>query len=240
MSEIPPHDDDTAREPSPSTGPSVRRILVEATTPLLTALVERFWRDRGYRTARTDRAGRRFVLVRDADGDPEHLVWVDPKATAAPAHVERLARMATSFGGVDATLASGREYDASIYTAAEEYGVECLAGDQLVTLVARAGLREFVRGRAQSAAATAVADGGATTARTRELHPPAEHPLALRGGLVLGGTVLAVLALWVGAAQVTARLQTCGGDCPLLWGASVLPLLAMLLGSFAVVVGIFD
>jgi hypothetical protein len=240
MSETPPTGDDAPRERPPRAEASLRRVLATAATPLLTAVVERFWQDRGYRTARTDRSGHRFVLVRDTDGEPVHLVWVDPEAAASPGHVERLGRMASSFGDADATLTSGREYDAAVYTAAEEHGIECLASDQLVTLVDRAGLRGLVHDQAQSGGGTAVADGGATASRTRELQPPADHPVAVRTGLVVGGVVLSSLALWGGAAQVTARLQTCGGDCPLLWGASFLPLLAMLLGSFAVAVGVFD
>jgi hypothetical protein len=240
MSETPPTGDDAPRERPPRADTSLRRVLATAATPLLTTVVERFWQDRGYRTARTDRNGHRFVLVRDADGEPVHLVWVDPEAVATSGHVERLDRMASSFGDVDATLTSGREYDAAVYTAAEEHGIECLASDQLVTLVERAGLRGLVRDHAQSGGGTAVADGGATAGTTWELQPPADHPVAVRAGLVVGGAVLSLLALWGGAAQVTARLQTCGGDCPLLWGASFLPLLAMLLGSFAVAVGVFD
>jgi hypothetical protein len=240
MSETPPTGDDAAAERPPSSGPPLRRVLASATTPLLTRVVERFWEDRGYRTARKERGNHQFVLVRERSGEPAHLVWIDPDAMATPRHVERLDRMAASFGDADATLTSGREYDAAVYAAADEYGIECLASDQLVTLVDRAGLRDLVRDHVQSTPANAVADGGATTRRTVELQPPADHPVTVRAGLVVGGAVFTLLALWGGAAQVTSRLQTCGGDCPLLWGASFLPLLAMLLGSFAVVVGIFD
>ncbi|WP_152042070.1 hypothetical protein [Salinigranum salinum] len=239
MSETLPDGDDTTPERSPSADVPLRRLLATADTSLLATVVTQFWQDRGYRTAQTDRGGNRFVLVRDRDGGPVHLVWVDPMARATPERVGRLARMAASFGDVDATLTSGREYDASIYAAAEEHGVECLASDQLVTLVDRAGLQGLVRGHARSQETNAVADGGATTA-TVELRPPADHPLGVRAGLVVGGTVLSLLALWGGAAQVTSRLLTCGGDCPLLWGASFLPLLAVLVGSFAVAVGVFD
>jgi hypothetical protein len=241
MSETPPDGDDTRPERPPSEAVPLRRLLGTADTSLLATVVTQFWQDRGYRTAQTDRGGNRFVLVRDRDGDPVHLVWVDPTARATPEHVGRLARMAASFGDVDATLTSGREYDAAIYTAAEEHGVECLASDQLVTLVDRAGLQGLVRGHARSPKtnANAVADGGATTT-TVELRPPADHPLGVRAGLVVGGIVLSLLALWGGAAQVTPRLLACGGDCPLLWGVSFLPLLAVLVGSFAVAVGVFD
>jgi hypothetical protein len=240
MSETPPDDDDTAPERPPSTDAPLRQMLATATTSLLTTVVERFWEDRGYHTGRTDRGSHRFVVARDGDGETGHLVWVDPEGQATPKHVARLARMRSSVGADGATLTSGREYDAPVYTAADEHGVECLAGEQLVTLVERAGLQDLVRGHAQSSPDTAVADGGATAASAVELAPAADHPLAVRVGLVAGGAVFTLLALWGGAAQLTARLQTCGGDCPLVWGASFLPLLAVVLGSFAVAVGVFD
>lgn len=239
MSETSTDDGDTAPEHPPSAAVPLRQLLATATTSLLTAVVEQFWDDRGYRTGRKDRGKHRFVVARDGDGETGHLVWVDPKGRATPKHVERLARMASSVGADGATLTSGREYDPPVYTAADEHGVECLAGEQLVTLVERAGLQNLVRGHAQSNPDTAVADGGATAASAVELEPPADHPLAVRIGLVGGGTVFTLLALW-GGAQLTARLQTCGGDCPLVWGASFLPLLAVMLGSFAVAVGVFD
>jgi hypothetical protein len=239
MSETSTTDDDTARERPPPEDTPLRHVLASAATPLLTAVVERFWQDRGCRTARRTRGRRQFVMVYDADGDPLHLVWVDPEAAATPEHVERLERMAASFGDADATLASGRDYDAAVYTAADTHGVECLAGDQLLTLVERAGLQGVVRGHAESPA-SAVADGGAAAGSTVELQPPADHPAAVRAGLVAGGAAFALLALWGGAGSVTPQLRACGGDCPLLWAASFLPLLAALVGSFALVVGLFD
>jgi hypothetical protein len=239
MSETDP-DDDTARERSVSGPRPLRRVLSTASAALLTAVVERFWEERGCRTKRTDRSGKRFVLVRDSEGDPVHLVWVDPDATATPAHVERLGHMAASFGDVDATLVSGREFENAVYTAADDHGVECLAAEQLVTLIDRAGLEEVVRSHARSSSTDAVADGGATPAASFELQPPSDRPVTVRAGLVVGGGVLSLLALWGGAAQLTARLQGCGGECPLVWAASFLPLLAVFLGSFALAVGVFD
>jgi hypothetical protein len=224
----------------PSGDAPLRRVLGRADAGLLATVVEQFWTERGYETTRSERGGRRFVLVRDADGDPVHVVWVDPTASASPEDVARLARMASSFGDSDATLTTGRDYDAAVYVAAEEHDVECLADEQLVTLVSRAGLRDVVRSHASGGSrANAVADGGATASRT-ELEPPADHPLAVRAGLVGGGAVLSLLAVWGGAATVTAELQSCTGGCTLLWGASFVPLVAMLLGGFAVAVGLFD
>lgn len=239
MSEIDP-DDDTERERPVSSRRPLRRVLSAASTALLTAVVERFWEERGCRTKRADRSGKRFVLVRGPAGDPEHLVWVNPDATATPAHLERLAQMAASFGDVDATLISGRELEDAVYTAADEHGVECLAAEQLVTFVARAGLEDVVRSHARSPSTDAVADGGATTTASFELQPPSDHPVTVRAGLIVGGGVFSLLALWGGAAQLTTRLQGCGGECPLVWAASFLPVLAVLLGSFALAVGVFD
>jgi hypothetical protein len=239
MSEIDP-DDDTERERPVSGRRPLRRVLSTASTALLTAAVERFWEERGCRTKRVDRGGRRFLLVRGPAGDPAHLVWVNPDATATPADVERLRRMAASFGDVDATLVSGREFADAVYTAADDHGVECLAAEQLVTFVDRADLEGVVRRHARSSSTGAVADGGATTTPSFELQPPSDHPVAVRAGLIIGGGVLSLMALWGGAAQLTARLQGCGGECPLIWAASFLPLLAVLLGSFALAVGVFD
>lgn len=233
--------------------PPLRRVLMSATTGLLTTVVERFWQDRGYRTARKDRGEHRFVLVRESDGTRTAVVWVDPGATATPAHVERLSRMASSFGATEATLTSGRDYGDDIYLAADEHGVECLAHEQLVTLVDRAGLRGVIReyvattqtvseasSTGSEASSSAVADGGAEGTRRFELQPAADHPLPVRGGLVVGGAVLSLLAVWGGAAEVTTQLQSCSGGCLPLWLVSFLPMLVMLAGSFAVVVGLFD
>jgi hypothetical protein len=239
MSETDP-DDETARDRSVSNRRPLRRVLSTASTALLTAVVERFWEERGCRTRRADRSGKRFVLVRDPADDPAHLVWVDPDATATPAHVERLGHMAASFGDADATLVSGREFEDAVYTAADEHGVECLAAEQLVTLVDRAGLEDVVRSHARSASPDAVADGGATTDASPELQPPSDHPVTVRAGLIVGGGVLSLMALWGGAARLTTRLQSCGTECPLVWAASFLPLLVVLLGSFALAVGVFD
>lgn len=240
MSEIPSTDDDPGRAKRPSSGTSLRRALATAPPSLLAALVEQFWEDHGHRTTRSTRSGRQFVLVRDADGDPVHFVWVDPGATATPKHVQRLTRMAASFGADESTLITGRDYGDAVYAAADEYGVECLANGQLVTFVKRTGLGGVVRRHVESAQANAVADGGATEHESVELQPPADHPLVVRAGLVVGGAVLTMLAMWGGATTVTARLQACTADCTLLWGASFLPLLAMLVGSFALAVGVFD
>lgn len=236
-------DDGHGDRPRPADAP-LRRVLATADTSLLAAVVERFWEDRGYRTTRTTRGSHRFLLVRDPAGDPVHVVWLDPTGGATPKHVARLRRMATSFGDAEATLTTGGEYDDTVYAAAEEHGIECLADDQLVTLVTKAGLGDVVRRHAAAARRTggqnAVADGGATQASTFEFQPPADRPLAVRVGLVLGGAVLSLVAVWGGAAEVTARLHACTGGCTLLWGASFLPLLLMMAGSFAVVVGVFD
>ncbi|WP_136590353.1 hypothetical protein [Salinigranum halophilum] len=242
MSETPAAGDDTDGEQPRSADASLRQLLSTADTTLLAAVVERFWEDRGYRTTRTTRGSHRFVLVRDPAGEPVHVVWLDPTAEATPAHVARLDSMAASFGDAEATLATGRDYDEAVYTAADEHGIECLADEQLVTLVTRAELREVVQAHVASMQQNAVADGGATgaSASAFELEPPADHPLAVRAGLVLGGTVLSLMAVWGGAAEITARLQACTGGCTLLWGASFLPLLVMLAGSFAVAVGVFD
>jgi hypothetical protein len=238
MSETPPTDD-AERARRPSSG-SLRAVLASAPPSLLLALVEQFWDERGHRTTRSTRNGREFVLVRDPDGEPVHLVWVDPAATATPEHVQRLTRMAASFGSDEATIVTGRDYGDEVYAAADEYGVECLADGQLVTFVDRTGLADVVRHHVDDSRTNAVADGGAAGRKRGELQPPADHPLAVRAGLVGGGAVLALLAVWGGAATVTARLQACTADCTLLWGASFLPLAAMLLGSFAVAVGLFD
>jgi hypothetical protein len=242
MSETPQTEDDAGGARRPSDGPSLRQALAAAPPSLLAALVEQFWEDHGHGTRRTTRNGREFVLVRDADGEPAHFVWIDPGATATPEHVQRLTRMASSFGSEDATLITGRDYGDDVYAAADEHGVECLADGQLVTFVNRAGLRGLVKRHVDDSQTNAVADGGATagTDRTVELRPPADHPRTVRAGLVVGGALLTLLAVWGGAATVTARLQACTSDCTLLWGASFLPLLAMLVGSFAVAVGIFD
>lgn len=240
MSETPTGGDDATGERSPTADAPLRRVLAAADVSLLAAVVERFWEDRGFETARTKRGSHRFLLVRDPAGDPVHLVWLDPTAQATPSHVAKLDRMASSFGDAEATLATGRDYDAAVYRAAEEYGIECLADEQLVTLVVRADLREVVRRHAASTRQNAVADGGATEKQAFELQPPTDHPLAVRAGLVGGGAVLSLMALWGGATEVTARLQACSGGCSFLWVASFLPLLVMLAGSFAVVVGVFD
>jgi hypothetical protein len=240
MSETPHTEDDAGRAERPSGGASLRKALATAPPSLLAALVERFWEDRDHRTKRTSRNGRQFVLVRDPDGEPAHVVWIDAAATATPKHVQQLARMARSFGSESATLVTGRDYDDDVYLAADEHGIECLADGQLVTFVNRTGLRELVRQRVDSTRTNAVADGGATTTTDFELQPPADHPRVVRAGLVGGGVVLTLLAMWGGAATVTARLQACTADCTLLWGASFLPLVAMLVGSFAVAIGIFD
>jgi hypothetical protein len=244
MNEIASAGDDAGGDRPRTADAPLRRVLATADASLLAAVVERFWEDRGYRTTRTRRGTHRFLLVRDRAGDPVHMVWLDPAGAATPKHVERLAGMAASFGDAEATLTTGREYDDAVYAAADEHGIECLADDQLVTLVTKADLGEVVRRHAASARRTdeqsAVADGGATQASTFELQPPADHPLAVRAGLVLGGAVLSLVAVWGGAAEVTARLHACSGGCTLLWGASFLPLLLMLAGSFAVVVGVFD
>ena len=242
MSETPQAEDDAGRASQPSSGPSLRRALASAPPSLLAALVEQFWEDRSHRTRRTTRSGREFVLVRDADGEPVHIVWIDPGATATPEHVRRLTRMAASFGSEDATLITGRDYDDDVYAAADEYGVECLANGQLVTFVNRTGLRGLVKQHVDASQTNAVADGGAAagTETAVELRPPADHPRAVRAGLIVGGAVLTLLAVWGGAATVTARLQACTGDCTLLWGASFLPLFAMIVGSFAVAIGLFD
>lgn len=231
-------DDADGEQPQRADAP-LRRVLATADTSLLVAVVERFWEDRGFHTARTRRGGHPFLLVRDPAGEPVHIVWLDPSATATPRHVARLDEMATAFGDAEATLTSGRDYDDAVYLAAEEHGIECLADEQLVTLVTRADLQDVVRSQAASGH-SAVADGGATPRSNFELQPPADHPLAIRAGLVVGGAVLALLAVWGGAAEVTARLQACSGGCTLLWGVSFLPLLVMLAGSFAVAVGVFD
>jgi hypothetical protein len=240
MNETPSTGDDASGDdPHPADVP-LRRVLATADVSLLAAVVERFWEDRGYRTSRTKRGDNRFLLVRDPAGDPTHVVWLDPSARATPKHVARLGRMATSFGDAEATVATGRDYDSAVYAAAEEHDVECLADEQLVTLVTEAGLQDVVREHGASPQRNAVADGGATQSSAFELQPPADHPLAVRAGLVVGGTVLSLAAVWVGAAEVTARLQTCTTGCSPLWLASFLPLLVMLLGSFAVAVGVFD
>jgi hypothetical protein len=240
MSETSTTDDEQGRATRPAGGTSLRQALASAPPSLLAALVEQFWEDRGHRTRRSTRSGRQFVLVSSTDGEAVHVVWVDAGATATPKHVHRLARMAASFGTEDATLITGRDYGDAIYAAADEHGVECLANGQLVTFVKRAGLGGVVRRHVESAQANAVADGGAAERTTVELQPPADHPLAVRAGLVVGGAVLTLLATWGGATTVTAQLQACTGDCTLLWGASFLPLIAMLVGSFALVVGLFD
>lgn len=239
MSETPAAGDDASGGRPRTADAPLRRVLATADTSLLAAVVERFWEDRGYRTARTRRGAHQFLLVRDPSGEPAHVVWLDPSAAATPKHVARLGRMAASFGDAEATVTTGRDYGNAVYVAAEEHGVECLADEQLVTLVIRAGLQQVVREQAASRR-NAVADGGATQDSTFELQPPADHPLAVRAGLVVAGAVLSLAAVWVGAAEVTGRLQACTTGCSPLWVASFLPLLVMLLGSFAVVVGVFD
>lgn len=240
MSETPTDGDDATGERPPVADAPLRRLLATADASLLAAVVERFWEDRGFDTARTTRGSHRFLLVRDPAGEPVHIVWLDPTAQATARHVAKLDRMASSFGDADATLTTGRDYGDAVYAAADEYGIECLADEQLVTLVVRADLQEVVRRHAAQTRQNAVADGGATERKAFELHPPADHPLAVRAGLVGGGTVLSLMAVWGGAAEVTARLQACSGGCSLLWVASFVPLLVMLAGSFAVVVGVFD
>lgn len=240
MSERPTAGDGTEDNQPLSASVPLRRVLSAAGPSLLAAVVERFWQDRGHHTERAVRSGHRFLLVRDTAGHPVHLVWLDPAANATPKHVVRLARMADRFGGAEATLTSGRDYEDAVYAAADEYGVECLAAEQLVTFVTRAGLDEVVHSHATTASTSAVADGGATARAPVELTPPADHPVALRAGLVGGGAALTLLAVWGGAAEVTARLQSCSGECTLLWALSFVPLLLMLVGSFAVAVGVFD
>jgi hypothetical protein len=215
-------------------------VLAAADASLLATVVERFWEDRGYRTKRTKRGSQRFLLVRDPAGDPVHVVWLDPAARATPKYLARLARMAASFGDAEATVTTGRDYDSEVYAAAEKHDIECLADEQLVTLVTKSGLQAVVRRHATPSRGSAVADGGATQPSTFELQPPADHPLAVRAGLVVGGTVLSLMAVWAGAAEVTARLQACTTGCSPLWLASFLPLFVMLTASFAVVVGVFD
>ncbi len=239
MSKTPTADDDAGGERSPAADAPLRRVLAAADDALLATVVERFWEDRGYRTTRTSRGDHRFLLVRDPAGDPVHVVWLDAAARATPKHLARLDRMAASFGDAEATVTTGRDYDSAVYAAAEKHGIECLADEQLVTLVTKSGLQVVVR-RHASSRGSAVADGGATQPSTFELQPPADHPLAVRAGLVVGGTVLSLMAVWVGAAEVTARLQTCTTGCSPLWLASFLPLFLMLTASFAVVVGVFD
>ena len=225
------------RRPTPT---SLRSVLATAPPSLLVELVEAFWKRRGFELSRKAKGEHQFVFVNSTDGEPIHLVLVDSTAAATPKHVGRLASMAESFGSGDATVVTGRDYGNAVYAAADDFDVECLADGQLVTFVKRAGLERMVYQHATNAQSNAVADGGATPKRTYELRPPADHPLAVRAGLVGGGGVLTLLAMWGGAATVTAELQTCTSGCTLLWGASFLPLLAMLVGSFAVAVGVFD
>ncbi|AUV82657.1 hypothetical protein C2R22_14245 [Salinigranum rubrum] len=145
MSKAPTADGDAGGERPHTADAPLRRVLAAADVSLLAAVVERFWEDRGYRTTRTKRGSQRFLLVRDPAGDPAHIVWLDPDARATPKHIERLDRMAASFGDTEATVTTGRDYDSAVYAAAEKHDIECLADEQLVTLVTKSGLQAVVR-----------------------------------------------------------------------------------------------